>query len=86
MQSVIGHLKTEEVPRLRVGIGSSEGDCVNYVLSPFRAEEEGVVEEVVAAAARAIVLLATLPWEQAQARVNAWRPGEQLADEMMIRE
>lgn len=78
MQSVMDYLKTEEVPRLRVGIGASEGDCVEYVLSRFRAEEEETVGEVVTAAAEAVVVLATLPWEQAQARVNAWRPGQQL--------
>lgn len=78
MQSILDHLKTEAVPRLRVGIGASEGDCVEYVLSRFRVEEERTVGEVVTAAAEAVVVLATLPWEQAQARVNAWRPGQQL--------
>ncbi|MCX7848338.1 MAG: aminoacyl-tRNA hydrolase [bacterium] len=75
MQSIVERLGTKEIARLRVGIGRSEGDRVAYVLGLFRPEEEEVIEEAIKAAARGIELLATQPWERAQAWVNAWRPG-----------
>jgi len=54
LQSVIEHLGTDRVPRLRVGIGRPEhGSTVSYVLSRFRPEEERVLPDVIALAANA---------------------------------
>ena len=58
MESVIGNLQTEQVPRLRLGVGpdSAEGapqDLVDYVLSEFSAEEQETVEELIVRAADA---------------------------------
>jgi len=58
MASVIQNLRTEEIARLRLGVGPLEGnvdgiDLVEYVLGPFTAEERGeadaMVERAVAA-------------------------------------
>jgi len=55
LESVILQFGTEEIPRLRVGIGSapSEG-AVDYVLSRFFEEERPIVERTVARAAEAV--------------------------------
>jgi PTH1 family peptidyl-tRNA hydrolase len=55
LESIILHLGTEAIPRLRVGIGSapSEG-AVDYVLGRFFAEELPVVEKTIERAADAV--------------------------------
>lgn len=58
MESVIHNLQTESIPRLRLGVGSSEeapeGDeLVDFVLSPFLETELGAVEEMIGRAADA---------------------------------
>jgi PTH1 family peptidyl-tRNA hydrolase len=55
LESVIVHLGTEAIPRLRIGIGAapSEG-AVDYVLGRFFEEEAPVVEKAVARAAGAV--------------------------------
>lgn len=51
LQSVIEHLGTDRVPRLRVGIGRpAHGSSVSYVLSRFRPEEERFLPEIIALA------------------------------------
>jgi len=51
MESVVHNLRTEEVPRLRLGIGgedgSPSGDLVDFVLSDFERSEQPIVEEMV---------------------------------------
>ncbi|HYR57194.1 MAG TPA: aminoacyl-tRNA hydrolase [Chthoniobacteraceae bacterium] len=39
LQSVIEHFGTQAIPRLRIGIGSAEGDAVDHVLGRFALEE-----------------------------------------------
>ncbi len=48
MASVLAMLGTEEIPRLKLGIGRPPSgiSVPDYVLSPFRPEEEPVVEKV----------------------------------------
>ncbi len=58
MESVIQNLRTEEVPRLRLGIapegGSPAGEeLVDFVLSPFEPAEGETVEEMIERAADA---------------------------------
>lgn len=57
---VIGRLGSEEVPRLRIGIGAPpEGwDAVGYVLGKFSKEEQAEVEQAVLKAADAVVVWA----------------------------
>lgn len=56
MQSVIDHLGTPAVPRLRVGIGSANGGAsmVDYVLGQFKAGERAALDEAVDFAAQAV--------------------------------
>jgi PTH1 family peptidyl-tRNA hydrolase len=55
LESILMHLGTEAIPRLRIGIGAapSEG-AVDYVLGRFFAEEVPVVEETIERAADAV--------------------------------
>jgi peptidyl-tRNA hydrolase, PTH1 family len=55
LQSVMNHLGTEQVARLRVGIGGAEGrDMADHVLSRFAADEEPVLKRVIERAADAV--------------------------------
>jgi PTH1 family peptidyl-tRNA hydrolase len=48
LTSVIEHLGTQEVPRLRVGIGRPAiGDTTSYVLSRFRPDQEADLPHVI---------------------------------------
>ncbi len=59
VQSVIEALGSQEIPRVKVGIGrpASKEEVVDYVLSPFREEELPVIEEAVKRAADCVELL-----------------------------
>lgn len=56
MQSVIEELHTEEIPRLRIGIGTEQSlsDLTEYVLGEFTPEEQAKLPEILARAADAI--------------------------------
>ncbi len=62
MSSIIYHLGSDQFPRLRLGIGRGgefesaegrEGQVISYVLSPFRPDEAGIMQEAVQTAADA---------------------------------
>jgi len=50
IQSIINYIKTEEFPRLRIGIGRPERkeEVADYVLSPFSKDEKLLIEKVIA--------------------------------------
>lgn len=54
MQSIIHHLRTQEFPRLRIGIGEPVGDITDYVLSEFSKTEEEAIEQTIERAVDAI--------------------------------
>ena len=45
LQSVLEHLGTSTVPRLRVGIGAAPHEAVDHVLGRFTLEEQAAVEQ-----------------------------------------
>jgi PTH1 family peptidyl-tRNA hydrolase len=57
LESIIEHLRSAEVPRLRLGVAQEtkvEGeDLAGFVLGPFAAEEREIVEEMIRRAADA---------------------------------
>lgn len=56
MQSIIDHLGTAAVPRLRVGIGAAgKGDMVDHVLGTFSAVERGPLAGALTRAADAVL-------------------------------
>ena len=55
LESIIVHLGTEAIPRLRIGIGAApSAGAVDYVLGRFFEEEIPVVQETIARAAEAV--------------------------------
>ncbi len=55
MQSILVHLGTQAVPRLRVGIGAANGrELTNHVLGRFTADETPTLDESLACAVDAI--------------------------------
>ena len=59
LASIARVLGTEGFPRLRLGVGTSEGDAVEFVLSEFSSGERETIEEAVAQAAEAVRCWAT---------------------------
>lgn len=47
IKSIISHLGTEEIPRIKVGVGNKpkDWDLADYVLSRFKNEEEATIRE-----------------------------------------
>ena len=59
MRSIVEILGTEKFPRLRVGIGASDGGRLrDYVLDEFAADEQPVVDRAIERAVDALVLFA----------------------------
>ncbi len=57
VESIIKHIKTQNFPRLKVGIGrpKKKEDVVRYVLSPFSKEEEDLVRSVIRRAGECVL-------------------------------
>lgn len=76
MESVIENLRTEEIARLRLGVGPAEGevppgDLSDFVLAPFAADEIGVVGDLIERAAAAAELWLEQGIEAVMNRCNA---------------
>jgi PTH1 family peptidyl-tRNA hydrolase len=71
MRSIISEIGTENFPRLRIGIGSSEqGRLRDYVLDAFSAEEEPVVQKAVERAVDALLLFSRGDLKRAMNQFN----------------
>ena len=72
LASCLEALGTDEVPRLRVGVGSASlpKDLTEFVLSPFQNEERPVVDDMVARAVEACELWVQEGIETAMNKVN----------------
>ena len=73
LESVLIHFATEQVPRLRVGVGGASAgtDLSSHVLSKFRPDEQSSVEETVQRAADAAVCAIRNGMEHAMNLYNA---------------
>jgi PTH1 family peptidyl-tRNA hydrolase len=75
LESVIENLRTDQVPRLRLGVSPEDGpprgeDLVEFVLSPFPPEQREAVEAMVARAADACETWLREGAEAAMSRFN----------------
>ena len=70
LRSLIEHLGTNEIPRLRVGIGAAAGETVGHVLGRFSPAERPVVEESVERAADAVEFALSHDFPAAMNRYN----------------
>lgn len=75
LESVIENLRTDQVPRLRLGISPEDGppngeDLVEFVLAPFPPDQREALEAMVTRAADACELWLREGAEQAMAKFN----------------
>ena len=54
LQSVLDHLGTQAIPRLRVGIGAAAGEATGHVLGKFALAERPLLDEALTRATEAI--------------------------------
>ena len=82
MESVIGNLRTDAVPRLRLGVGEADGppeggdELVDHVLGAFEEEEEAAAEAMVLRGADACETWLSAGSEAAMQRHNGPPPEE----------
>ena len=74
MKSIISHLGSKDFPRLRIGIGKSDGKkaTVNHVLGKFAPQEILAIDEVMYASIKAIELSLKEGMEQSMNRYNSF--------------
>ncbi len=65
-KSLIALLRTQEYPRLKIGIGKRSEDTVDHVLGAFRPDERPFIDEAIDRAARACETLLEEGYEAAQ--------------------
>lgn len=72
LASCLERLGTEDVPRLRIGVGTEPlpKDLTEFVLSPFLGEERPIIHEAIAGAVSACELWATEGIQAAMNQVN----------------
>lgn len=73
MKSIISHLKSQNFPRLRIGIGRSNGkkDTISHVLGKFTSEETKIVHQVLQLTVEAVELSLREGVEKAMSIYNA---------------
>jgi len=74
IESIIQYLNSEDIPRLRIGISNPSVnfnfDCVSYVLSNFKNDEEDKIEEVIQLSTKAIKTIIEADFEKAMRKYN----------------
>jgi peptidyl-tRNA hydrolase, PTH1 family len=76
-KSIIAYLKTQDYPRLKIGIGSARrGETIDHVLGPFDREEREQIDLAVAACVRACEALARSGMDAALKEIDAYNKGQ----------
>jgi PTH1 family peptidyl-tRNA hydrolase len=71
LENILAHVSTQEVPRIRLGVGAARpGAMIGHVLSPFRREELSLLQEACERAADAVECAVTEGFEMAMNRFN----------------
>jgi PTH1 family peptidyl-tRNA hydrolase len=72
MISIVGEIRTEEFPRIRIGIGPCPAgrDAAEYVLEPFRRDERPLVGRSLEEAAEALEMILDGGIDRAMTRYN----------------
>jgi len=77
LENILHHLHTQDVPRVRLGVGSAKpGGMVGHVLSRFRPEERTLISEAEERTADAIECALAEGFELAMNRFNIGEPKE----------
>lgn len=74
VESIIEKLRTDQFPRLRVGIGRPDRATIDYVLSSWDTDELPLVQEVVGVSVDALLLAIRRGVPVAMNAFNAWSP------------
>ena len=72
LKSIINYLGTNEIPRLRIGIGDGNGNRIEHVLGNFEKNELETVEVMTRKAVEAINLLTSNAWDKAIQQINTF--------------
>lgn len=70
MQNIIDQLGTEEIKRIRIGIGESLDDTIDYVLSKPLKEERPLIDEAIKNAVEALKEILKSNFEKAMTNFN----------------
>ena len=70
LENILNRLGTQDLARLRIGVGSPGGDAVNFVLSKFRKEEVPDIEIAIEHAVDAVACWAAQGTQQCMNRYN----------------
>lgn len=74
IESIMQYLNSEDIPRLRIGIGNPlvnfNFDCVSYVLSNFNHDEKDKIKEVIQLSTKAIKTVIEDGFEKAMRKYN----------------
>ena len=70
MQNIIEQLGTEEIKRIRIGIGESSDDTIDYVLSKPLKEERPLIDEAIKNAVEALKEILKTNFEKAMTNFN----------------
>ncbi len=74
IESIMQYLNSEDIPRLRIGIGNPSVnynfDCVSYVLSNFNNDEEDKIAEVIQLSTEAVKTIIEDGFEKAMRKYN----------------
>ena len=74
IESIMQYLNSEDIPRLRIGIGNPSinfnFDCVSYVLSNFNNDEKDKIKEVIQLSTEAIKTVIEDGFEKAMRKYN----------------
>lgn len=74
IESIMQYLHSEDIPRLRIGIGNPSAnfnfDCVSYVLSNFNGDEKDKTKEVIQLSTEAIKTIIEDGFEKAMRKYN----------------
>lgn len=71
MGSIINHLHTDEIDRIRIGIGSNRLiDAKDYVLSSFHGDEKKAIDEAAKKAAEAVIYSFDHRFDEVMSRYN----------------
>ena len=77
-KSIIGALKTQEYPRLKIGIGSGEEGAIDHVLGSFKPNERSDVDAALVAGAKALQEVIEDRWDGALRVIEEFNKGQGL--------
>lgn len=74
IESIMQYLNSEDIPRLRIGIGNHlvnfNFDCVSYVLSNFNGDEKDKIKKIIQLSTKAIKTVIEDGFEKAMRKYN----------------